>query len=518
MSQIFHIFRKDVRHFWPEILISLAMTVAFVRISIAVWPNFNHFDDPALSIVKGLLNVLVPVTWWVLSARLIHDESLVGDSQFWLTRPYQWQKLLAAKTLFLIAFLYSPLFIAQVVLLAMGGFNPLSCLPGILYNLILLTIVLVFPIVAIATVTPNFARFTLTLLGGFAYIGLILWAISSIPFLHGSNFPNPYQGVLAFALALCTFILLIGLQFATRRTWRSRWLLLALPFLLIVCSLAWPIQTLAHRLYPTLNGGEQSPVQFALDPDPTLQESHPTLPWSKQTYLVLPLTITGVPSENYLRSEAIQVSIEAPNGLRWNSDWQGIKQGFLPNTVRSLIDIPIDPKFLNRVQATPVTVTVSFALVQLRADAAVTTQAAEQGFVFPGGGICFASNLRSAFPVCRFAMSEPKLTFVTSHWSDGPCTQAPSTSGTLGDGWLGNIDPSIAEFGLDPVKITALTFSNQPRDPRHPTFICPGTPITATPYSIVRRFQNTLTLPNLDLTKYTTDHPERIAMSYSVGN
>jgi hypothetical protein len=313
--------------------------------------------------------------------------------------------------------------------------------------------------------------------------------------------------------------LVIALQYATRRTWRSRWLLLALPFLLVVCSLAWPIQTVARSLYPTLSAAEQSPVQLALDPDPTRQELHPILPWTNQTYFVFPLTVTGVPSGTLVRSQVVRVVIEAPNGLRWTSNWQGITQGYLPNTVRSLIDISIDPKFLNRLQATPVTVTVTFALVQLRAETTVNTQAGEQDFSIPGGGICSQSNLRGTFPECRFAMTGPGLTFVTSRWSDGPCSQTPSNgSGTLGDVWLGTIDPSPAEFGLDPVKIKALTFSNQPRDPHHPTFICPGTPITATPYSIVRRFQTTLTVSNLDLTKYTTDHPERLAMSYAIAD
>jgi hypothetical protein len=516
MSQILHIFKKDTRHLWPEIVISLALTVAFVRVSIAVWATSNRFDNPLLPIIAGLLTTLVPVSWWVLSARLIHDESLVGDSQFWVTRPYQWQNLLAAKVLFLIAFLYMPTFFAQVVLLRAAGFHPFAYLPGIFYNLLLLTIVLILPIAALATVTPNFARFTLTLLGAFAYLGLLIWAWSSIPSLKGSDFPNPYESQLTFALAACTFLLVIALQYATRRTWRSRWLLLALPLVAIVCSLAWPIQTLAHRLYPPLPAGEQSPVQLALDPDPTRQELHPSMPWTKQTYFVLPLTATGVPSGTLIRSQAMQVSLEAPNGLHWSSHWQGATQGYLPNSVRSLIDIPIDPKFLNRIQATPVTATVSFALVQLRAETTVTTQAGEQDFSIPGGGICSESNLLGTFPECRFAMSGPGLTFVTSRWSDGPCSQTPSAgSGTLGDVWLGAIDPSPAEFGLDPVKVRPLTFSNQPRDPHHPTFICPGTPITATPYSIVRRFQTTLTVSNLDLTKYTTDHPERLAMSYS---
>ncbi len=518
MSQVFHIFKKDVRHFWPEILISLAVTVAFVRVSIASWTINHVYDSGLLPISAGLLTALVPVSWWTLCARLIHDESLVGDSQFWLTRPYHWQKLLAAKALFLIAFLYMPIFIAQVVLLAAAGFHPFVHLAGIFYSLVLLTIVLILPIAAIATVTPNFARFTLTLLGAFAYLGLINWATSSIP-LTGSNFPNPYEGRLTFALAACTFLLVIVLQYAARRTWRSRWLLLALPFFLIVCSLAWPIQTLAHRLYPALPAAEQSPLHIAIDPDPTGQEPNPTLPWTKQTYLLLPLTVTGVPSGILIRSQAVQVSIVAANGLRWSSNWQGITQGYLPETVRSLIDISIDPKFLNRIQAIPATVTVAFALVQLRADTTVTTQAGKRAFSIPGGGICSESNLRGTFPECRFAISEPGLTFVSSRWSDGPCSQTPSTnSGTLGSVWLGAVDPAIAEFGLDPVKVRPLTFSNQSRDARHPTFICPGTSITATPYSVVRRFGTTLTIPNLDLTKYTTDDPGAIAMSYSTAN
>jgi hypothetical protein len=89
MSQILHIFKKDARHLWPEILISLALTAAFVHVSFGGRSNFSRGDSPYLPIVVALLSALVPVGWWVLSVRLIHDESLVGESQFWITRPYR---------------------------------------------------------------------------------------------------------------------------------------------------------------------------------------------------------------------------------------------------------------------------------------------------------------------------------------------------------------------------------------------------------------------------------------------
>ena len=89
--------------------------------------------------LAGLLTVLIPVSWWLLIARVIHAETLVGDRQFWLTRPYEWKKLLGAKALFLAVFLYLPLLIAQCLLLFRAGFHPLSFIPGLLFNLLLIT-------------------------------------------------------------------------------------------------------------------------------------------------------------------------------------------------------------------------------------------------------------------------------------------------------------------------------------------------------------------------------------------
>ena len=73
-------------------------------------------------------------------------------------RPYDWKKLLGAKALFLVAFLYLPLLIAQCLLLFSAGFRPLSFIPGLLFNLLLITGILVLPLMAIASVTATFAR------------------------------------------------------------------------------------------------------------------------------------------------------------------------------------------------------------------------------------------------------------------------------------------------------------------------------------------------------------------------
>ena len=175
MKQMLHIFAKDSRQFWPEILICLALVAAFVWIYPSSWLTGNSLSVVAggdfvrillEQYLGGILKLLIPVSWWMLVARVIHAESLVGDRQFWLTRPYEWKKLLGAKALFLLVFLYLPLLIAQCLLLLRAGFHPLSFIPGLLFNLLLITGIIVLPLMAIASVTATFARLTVTLLAG----------------------------------------------------------------------------------------------------------------------------------------------------------------------------------------------------------------------------------------------------------------------------------------------------------------------------------------------------------------
>jgi hypothetical protein len=124
MNQILHIFLKDMRRFWAEIFISVAITVVFVGVGAYLSMGVDDLRVQTLSILVSLLMTLVPVSWWVLIARVIHAERLVGDTQYWITRPYVWSNLLAAKLLFLAVFVYLPFFIAQGLLLAEAGFAP----------------------------------------------------------------------------------------------------------------------------------------------------------------------------------------------------------------------------------------------------------------------------------------------------------------------------------------------------------------------------------------------------------
>ena len=71
--------------------------------------------------------LFLPIAWVVLISRLVHDEELVGDRQFWITRPYTWYSLLGSKLLALIVLIGLPLVIMQIWLVHHAGMYPTKC-------------------------------------------------------------------------------------------------------------------------------------------------------------------------------------------------------------------------------------------------------------------------------------------------------------------------------------------------------------------------------------------------------
>ena len=235
MNQVLHIFLKDARRFWPESLISLALVAAFAIIYPHQWRDidsmhhavrFNFAVGGIMGILAQVLVVLVPISWWLLISRVIHAEKLVGDRQFWVTRPYEWKKLLGAKAFFLVVFLYLPILIAQILLLLEAGFHPLAYIPGLLYNLLLITGVLVLPLAALSTLTPTFAKMTLAILGVVLLIAGIAALGSLLPSDTTGSVGSSLGDWLSFAVLLSLCGAVVVEQYAVRRTFLG-WGLLA---------------------------------------------------------------------------------------------------------------------------------------------------------------------------------------------------------------------------------------------------------------------------------------------------
>src|SRR2546429_528007 len=91
--------------------------------------------------------------WTFLIIRFVQGESLVGDRQWWVTKPYEWWNLLAAKPLFILIFISVPLFHVHLLLLQQLGFPILPNLSSLVLTQLSLYFVLFLPALLLASLT-----------------------------------------------------------------------------------------------------------------------------------------------------------------------------------------------------------------------------------------------------------------------------------------------------------------------------------------------------------------------------
>jgi hypothetical protein len=399
-------------------------------------------QDGSLIIVSGLVTVLVPVSWWIAITRVVHEERLVGDTQFWITRPYAWTSLLAAKVAFVLAFLYVPLFFAQLALLAEAGFAPLAYLPGLLYNLLLISAVIALPLAAIASVTSSFARMTLTLLG--VFVALIAFqALTSLATSYWTLYAHAYWafsaelppgGRISIVLGAAVFAAAIVLQYGRRAVWSSRWLLIALSLLLLAASFfsSKYEQAQINRIYATAQTG--APIQLTYSP---VRASYQTASIKNslraQIPIKIPLAESGVSNGFMVLIDAVRVELDAPNGLHWDSQWQNSgEKKFLPGALPFNLTFWMPVGEYRKFEGTPLRAHLTLAISYAQAGKVTNMPLPSQRFSVPGFGVCSPQTGwlvdvgHIAGIACVSALREPPLTYISTHWSDLPCAAAPS--------------------------------------------------------------------------------------------
>ena len=521
MKQILHIFAKDVRRFWPEILASLAILAALVSVYPRQWPDVLNIPVSQryvnLHEYSNLLFALAMVSWCLLIARLIHAEALVGDRQYWLTRPYTWVSILAAKILFLVVFLYLPLAVAQTLILAASGLDPLGSLPGLFYNLLLLTGIFVLPLMAIATVTSSFFRMALTLVAVLAAMVTYIILNQHIA-LEDALSPAhlvPLNNQFLTALVLgCISGAVILVQYARRQTRLAMMLLLCVPALMAAGPLLKPLtaridQGRFEREFQPLAGGETAPLQIVIPPNSFSAVSRWTRT-SDMANVYIRLVVSGIPENKGVLIEApARVTLIAPDGFQWSGEvfsWGWGPKEFAAGTKHSAIDLNMPISAYTRFQNRPVTLRFALPLTLLRAESTARVPISAQRFAIPGQGDCQAtSNDQSekfagrALFSCRSAFHKPQITQISAEWSDAPCpTSQDELDYVGGPEWMGLSDSEPADFGIDPVKSSFIGLGTQFKE-HQGKHLCAGHSFTLTEYQPERRMQATLTVENVQL-------------------
>ena len=223
MKQVLHIFGKDVRHLWPQILVTLGLFVSFDVLHILSSPldipERQHIDSAA-----GLVTFVLTLAIWYLVVLAVQQEPLPGDRQFWLTKPYSRLQLLAAKVLFVVLFVNVPLVCSDFLILGAQGLPVFSSISRILLRQLPFAALFVLPSFANATVTRNVTQFVFAW-----FVALLGFSIQPLVSHGGNGTAINFFSVrhMVLVLGAIAFAIVVW-QYLTRQTVAGRIALIAL--------------------------------------------------------------------------------------------------------------------------------------------------------------------------------------------------------------------------------------------------------------------------------------------------
>jgi hypothetical protein len=471
MNQIIHILRKDLRRHWIEILASLAVLAMYTWHAPEQWTPGQHalgfggssvfflFLSGLASTLSEMLPVLLMASWCFLIVRVVHSEKLVGDRLFWVTRPYEWKKLLTAKLLFLVVCVNVPLFVAQLELLGKAGF--LS--PADVWKLVGMQIgiasMLILTAFTLAVVSSGLGQAVLIVVGLFVAFSAILSLYSSIPNYEMTSTPEPWSRMETL-LEMLIPVVVILLQYSRRRTWQSRSFLLLSAIAFLIVEAVTPYVVHVERKYPALSAAQPAPVR--LDFLPLVNAAKKLAPegdWGGQEFIHIPLKVAGVADSSVIQIVGTRIKIMDGADVVFDPGWKRSWQSLWPTTETTTVDFRLDKKLFDRIKATPVTVDISIASNEFRESSPREVLLQEGEFAVPGLGICRLSDPPSASLLCRLPKQGPAL-MARATLSRVACQehQAQSTGSTV----VGRALDPLRDYGfatprLDPVEISTIS-------------------------------------------------------------
>jgi hypothetical protein len=502
MKQTLHIFAKDSRRLLPEILIALALTLAFVRLYPEQWgAHVARFWFP--SWVPNLVTGLLPVSWWLLISRSVHAESLVGERQFWVTRPYRWGSLLAAKLLFLPVYVLVPYFLALCLLLWEAGFQPGEHIGGLLYEVLLAICIVIIPLLVLSCITSSFGKVTLAVLLVLAFAGAVAWLSTRLPESSTSSDWGVTLGIAAIEMG---FAGVVVLQYARRRTTLARMLVAGLAVVIAAFGLVGPEELPMRETYPPQASARALPLQLGFDTQqPDSSKNLLADDDSQETDVSFPLTVAGIGPSYAVQLQNVKATITAQSGERWTSHWQGVYANWMPGERDGKVTVKVNRYFLDRVRSGPVRVELRLAVTELQSGAWTRMRLPEGRFTIPGGSLCHRSGQWGNELSCRSALRQPPLMLVATRFATQPCSRdrVLVSDGDTATDWVGTTDTDAAEFGLSSVWTTPVGFTRYSSDASQKAqYLCPGSIVAFAPYSVRDRRQITVTSPLVKLDDY----------------
>jgi hypothetical protein len=388
MNQILHIFYKDARKHWLEILISLALLILYARHESPLWPEspvygYLRAGSVFLSLVSGLVIPALIFFWGFLILRLVQDETLVGDRQWWVTKPYVWWKLLLAKLLFVAAFISFPLFIVQLYLLRHAGFPAVSNLRGVVRMQFVVPLVIILISLLLACLTRNLGQALLAIGLSLLYI-IFAASISSALRPHTLQETSKFWDNVQVFLLIAPVIVVPIWQFARRRTWASRGTLISCVAASTLLSFI-PGNSV-DRSYPLVKESA-APAHLSISAAPQKKSPAPTS-GTTQFILNLPLDLSAMDQNTLVELEGLNVSADSAEDSRWSSGWQAQHSYWWPEIKNQTLSYQLKQQEYEQTKSKPLNLHIQLLLSEYKTVTDHALQVSPATFHDPFLGIC----------------------------------------------------------------------------------------------------------------------------------
>lgn len=417
MNQIFHIVRKDFRHNWPAILISVGVVIAFVVDQPRHWTN-QTLHNIVFNRVLEAMPFFIILSWAFVIARIVQDETLVGDRQFWITRPYEWHKLLAAKLISIVLFLHLPLFVAQLVLLKMASFPVLRSIPGLLLIHLLFAVLIVMSVLVLASITSGVGQAALALLIVFLIMGGIAALDSYLPNNDLTDFASGIN-VILYVLGAVSVILF---QYLYRRAFFARLIVLGTIALIVLVLVATSYSHLTENSFPLPTKDHPLPAQLFFDKTLSFQASDGKNPGFRTdtVQLEFPFQLKEFAGNTILQIKGVKLDLEMPNGERWSSRWENHSDDVVSGRSRMWPSINMKRELFDRIKNGPVSARLSLAIAVYDLGTGSNLPMKDGHLSLPGGGRCMNDMSEDALH-CFAAVNGPKRFFIMADLPGPSC-------------------------------------------------------------------------------------------------
>jgi hypothetical protein len=475
MRHTIHIFLKDARRSWPYTAVVFAITAILAVLTPKWAPAYNPATSTRNNTVD-FLQLLLPVAWWFTIAHVVHGEELVGDRQFWVTRPYSWKSLCAAKVLFCVAFLAAPFLICDCIILSADGFSPAAMIPGLLWRQYYLAAMLLLPPFVLAALTRTMRHFALTCLAILiAFLVLtdllpIFFWTGLTPFQHfnalAATLNRAHPGARSWFEAWGAGVLfgagglsLLLWQYALRRTAAVRIVVMALLAWGLISS-AWPPRAVARAT------AAQPPVPTAEYPEIAVvfapEHGRPNRPGiSSGIDVFVPIELTGRNRE-LLDDRLVAVIVTPEGGEAWIPAGWGYSH---PPGGGDWITLSLDRRDFERLNRAPVKLQALFGVIVYEKQSVVKLRPGGEWAKIPGFG-AVAIPQSSSFPlVCwRAPLQLPSVKIAyTIRGPDSAVLCQGEWSGTYPPASGDTLHISPVVYSATPVNTPGLNRSSQLR-------------------------------------------------------